>query len=267
MKLEKKHAHRVRVATSLLLVAIAILLLSERVTAGPAENLVAANNTNATITVTLNKGTIGLRDTSYREIPPLSTVTFINFLTVGVNPIGFEAGCVDGADCEQIIGTWKWDQYGTVFIEKESTLHVETGNKGKWYCEDGKTVVIIWTINNEIVTDRLSIKDNWTRLQGENNKGVGINATKIESGYGNCEQIIGTWKWDQYGTVIIEKESTLHVETGNIGKWYCEDGKTVVIIWKINNEIVTDRLSIKDNWTRLQGENNKGVGINATKKY
>jgi hypothetical protein len=92
-------------------------------------------------------------------------------------------GCGFGYKCEKAIGTWKWDRFGTVVIEQEKTRHVDTGNTGKWRCmDDGKTVLIDWTIRGEPspVRDTLRLSDNGSRLIGKNNKKppTSINATK-----------------------------------------------------------------------------------------
>jgi len=227
MKPEKKQAYLVQISLTLIVVAIAIMLISEKVKAGSAYTLVVENNTNATITATENNSCGGVGECPYREIPPFSTVTIRNFLPAGYASVLFEASCVK-PKVDSVTKSYIVEPGG----KKIKYKYLQPSDFGRSYIQD--------------------------------EPGCGYGA--------NCEHIIGEWNWDQYGTVTIKKGSTVgkgsttHKDTGNVGKWRCENDKIVVIDWTIDNETVTDRLSIKDNGKRLQGRNNKKMGINATKK-
>jgi hypothetical protein len=176
---------------------------------------------------------------------------------------------ITGPLCNEVIGEWKWDSYGTVFIYPDGTTeHIEGGvirNTGKWLC-DIDVLKIEWTKSGW--SDRLKIKENGVKMEGSNQQNMPIVATRVgDGGFStNCEFAIGKWQWDSYGTVnILRDGTTTHFDGGqlrNTGKWACENGRVTV---KWTNGGFTDRLRIKTGGDALIGQNRQGTPIKATR--
>jgi len=174
-----------------------------------------------------------------------------------------------GTLCSKVVGEWKWDTYGTVFIFPDGTTeHIEGGeirNTGKWLCEID-VLKIEWTKTGW--SDRLTIKDNGEKLEGSNQQNLIIVATRFgEGGFSsNCALVIGKWQWDSYGKVdIFSDNTTQHIDGGeirNTGKWACENG-ALRIRW--TNGGFLDRLRIKTNGSPLIGQNREGMPTKATR--
>ncbi|NNF32809.1 MAG: hypothetical protein HKN68_01785 [Saprospiraceae bacterium] len=171
--------------------------------------------------------------------------------------------------CNEVIGEWKWDQYGTVYIFPDGTTEHIVGdviqNTGKWLC-DIDVLKVEWTKTGW--SDRLKINASGTRMEGSNQKNMPIVATRIgESGFSsNCVSIVGKWEWGSYGTVnIFQDGTTQHFNGGqlrNTGKWACENGK-IRVRW--TNGGYTDRLMIKTGGNVLIGQNRQGMPIRAAR--
>jgi hypothetical protein len=153
---------------------------------------------------------------------------------------------------DPITGCWRWTNNATVVIHPDGTM-VAGPFTGRWQADPGhQTYHFTWP--EAVDTSQLS-SDGRT-LTGGNQYGFAMSATRLTFG----PEISGNWRWYN-GVIVTIQQDGYFTAAGITGHWQQTTPGTYALTWPKP----VDTVSLSSNHRRLQGGNQYGIQLSATK--
>lgn len=152
-----------------------------------------------------------------------------------------------------IVGCWRWSNNVTVPIRADGSMTAGPF-QGQWRRGGDRAFTFTWP---EPV-DTLMMSADGLRLQGSNNYGVPVVATRVSGG----PDFAGVWQWGGVATVVADGSG--RVSLGPLsGTWSLADrGQR---IYRVTWPKIQDSVTVSEDGSRIQGVNQYGVAVGGTR--
>ena len=154
---------------------------------------------------------------------------------------------------DPIAGCWRWTNNLTVVINSDGTI-VAGPFTGRWQATD--TARRIYHLTWPEAVDTTQLSGDGRSLTGGNQYGFAMSATRLTAG----PDIVGSWRWYN-GVIVIIRQDGYFSAAGITGHWQMTTPGTYALTWPKP----VDTVSLSSNRRQLQGGNQYGIRLSATK--
>jgi hypothetical protein len=152
-----------------------------------------------------------------------------------------------------IVGCWRWSNNATITIRADGTMSAGPFT-GQWRRESGRSYSFTWP---EPV-DTLAMTSDGSRLNGGNQYGVPVIATRVSGG----PDFPGMWSWGGVATVVADARGTVTLGTLS-GSWVLAD--PAQRIYRVTWPKIQDAVMLSDDSSRIQGSNQYGAAVSGVR--